>query len=101
MVEAVDGIKSGVGDGDSVMLGKLALCEDAVKELSASGELKKRCNIGREADDVGVDICPDTGFVSLSGSTGKKPSLPYQERNGTAPRRILERSGYLIKIAEI
>jgi len=53
VVEAVDGIKSGVGDGDGVMLGKLALCEDAVKELSASGELKKkRCNIGREADDA-------------------------------------------------
>jgi len=42
VVEAVDGIKSGVGDGDGVMLDKLALCEDAVKELSASGELKKK-----------------------------------------------------------
>ena len=41
VVEAVDGIKSGVGDGDGVMLGKLALCEDAVKGFSAAGKLKR------------------------------------------------------------
>jgi len=39
-VEVVDGIENGADDDDSVVLCKLALCEDAVKELSTSGKFK-------------------------------------------------------------
>jgi len=38
LVEAVHGIKNRADDSDDVMLTKLALCEDAVKELSSGGE---------------------------------------------------------------
>jgi len=38
VVKAVDGVGN---DGDGVVLGRLALCEDAVKGLSAGGKLKR------------------------------------------------------------
>ena len=38
--EVVDGIEDGADDG--VVVSKLALCEDAVKELFAGGELKEK-----------------------------------------------------------
>ena len=31
VVKAVDGVENGADDGDGVVLGRLALCEDAVK----------------------------------------------------------------------
>jgi len=41
VVKAVDGVENGADDGDGVVLGRLALCEDAVKGLSAGGKLKR------------------------------------------------------------
>jgi len=41
VVKAVDGVENGVDDDDGVVLGRLALCEDAVKGLSAWGKLKR------------------------------------------------------------
>jgi len=39
--EVVDGIGNRADDNDSVVLGKLALCEDTVKQLSTSGKFKR------------------------------------------------------------
>jgi len=39
-VEVVNGIENRADDNNSVVLGKLALCEDAVKQLSTSGKFK-------------------------------------------------------------
>jgi len=39
-VEVVSGIENRVDDNNSVVLCKLALCEDAVKQLSTSGKFK-------------------------------------------------------------
>jgi len=41
VVKAVDGVENGADDGDGVVLGRLSLCEDAVKGLSAGGKLKR------------------------------------------------------------
>jgi len=41
VVKAVDGVENGADDGDDVMLGRLSLCEDAVKELPTGGKLKR------------------------------------------------------------
>ena len=38
VMKAVDGVEN---DGDGVVLGRLALCEDADKGLSAGGKLKR------------------------------------------------------------
>jgi len=40
VVEVVDSIENRADDNNSVVLGKLALCKDAVKELSTSGKFK-------------------------------------------------------------
>ena len=40
LVEVIDDIKNRADDSDGVVLTKLALCEDAVKELSSGGEFK-------------------------------------------------------------
>ena len=39
-VEVVDGIEDGADGGGGIVLGEHAPCEDAVKELINSGELK-------------------------------------------------------------
>jgi len=39
-VEVVDGIENRADDNNSVVPGKLALCKDAVKQLSTSGKFK-------------------------------------------------------------
>ena len=39
-VEVVDSIKDGADNNNRIVLGKLALCEDAVKELSAGGKFE-------------------------------------------------------------
>ena len=39
-VKVVDGIENRADDNNSVVLCKLALCEDAIKELSTSGKFK-------------------------------------------------------------
>ena len=39
-VEVVSGIENGADDDDNIVLGKLALCEDAVKQLSVSSKFK-------------------------------------------------------------
>jgi len=41
VVKAVDGIENRADDGDSVMLGRLSLCKDVVKWLSANSKLKR------------------------------------------------------------
>jgi len=41
-VEVVDGIEDRANDSDRIVLGKLALCEDTVKELSAGGEFERK-----------------------------------------------------------
>jgi len=41
VVKAVDGVENGADDSDGVVLGILALCEDAVKGLCAGGKLKR------------------------------------------------------------
>ena len=41
VVKAVDGVENGADDGDGIVLGRLALCEDAVKGLCAGGKLKR------------------------------------------------------------
>jgi len=41
VVKAVGGVENGADDGDGVVLGRLALCEDTVKGLSAGGKLKR------------------------------------------------------------
>ena len=38
VVKAADGVENGA---DGIVLGRLALCEDAVKGLSAGGKLKR------------------------------------------------------------
>jgi len=45
LMEAVDSIENRADDGGRVVLSKLALCEDTVKELSAGSEFEKtpRC----------------------------------------------------------
>ena len=40
-VKVVDGIENRADDNNSVVLCKLVLCKDAVKELSTSGEFKR------------------------------------------------------------
>jgi len=40
LVEIVDDIEDGADDGDRVVLGKLAFCEDAVKEILSGCKLK-------------------------------------------------------------
>jgi len=40
-VKVVDGIENRADDNNSAVLGKLALCKDAVKELSTSGKFKR------------------------------------------------------------
>jgi len=40
LVEVVDDIKNRADDSDGVVLTKLVLCEDVVKELSSGGEFK-------------------------------------------------------------
>jgi len=40
LVEVVDGIDDGADDSNRVVLGRLAFCEDAIKEISACGKLK-------------------------------------------------------------
>ena len=40
-VEVVDGIENRADDNNSIVLCKLALCEDAVKQLSTSGKFKR------------------------------------------------------------
>jgi len=40
LVEVVDGIEDGMDDGDHVVLGKPAFCEDAVKDISLGSKLK-------------------------------------------------------------
>ena len=40
-IEVVDGIENRADDNNSIVLGKLALCKDAVKELSTSGKFKR------------------------------------------------------------
>jgi len=40
-IEVVDGIENRADDNNSVVLCKLALCKDAVKELSTSGKFKR------------------------------------------------------------
>jgi len=65
-VEVVDGIENGVDDSNSVVLCKLALCEDAVKQLSATNKFKgERHDVGVVKAGEEVDLCPDAGFVSL------------------------------------
>ena len=39
-VEVVDGIENRADNSNSVVLGKLALCEDSIKELTASSKFK-------------------------------------------------------------
>jgi len=39
-VEVVSGIENRADDDDNIVLGKLALCEDTVKQLSASSKFK-------------------------------------------------------------
>jgi len=39
-VKVVDGIKSGPYDNHRIVLGKVALCEDSIKELTASSKFK-------------------------------------------------------------
>jgi len=39
-VKVVDGIENRADDNNSVVLGKLALCKDAIKELSTSSKFK-------------------------------------------------------------
>jgi len=39
-VEVVSGIENRADDDDNIVLGKLALCEDAAKQLSASSKFK-------------------------------------------------------------
>jgi len=39
-VKVVDGIKDGPYDNHRIVLGKLALCEDSIKELTASSKFK-------------------------------------------------------------
>jgi len=41
VAKAVDGVKNGADDGDGIVLGRLVLCEDAVKGLSTGGKLKR------------------------------------------------------------
>jgi len=41
VVKAVGGVENGADDGDGIVLGRLPLCEDAVKGLSAGGKLKR------------------------------------------------------------
>ena len=41
VVKAADGVENGADDGDGVVLGRLSLCEDAVKGLSTGGKLKR------------------------------------------------------------
>ena len=41
VVKAVDGIENRADDGDGVVLGRLGLCEDVVKKLSAGGKPKR------------------------------------------------------------
>ena len=40
LVEVVNGIDDGADDSNRVVLGRLAFCEDAIKEISAGGKLK-------------------------------------------------------------
>ena len=40
--EVVDSIENRADHSDHVMLNKLSLCEDTVKELSASGEFERK-----------------------------------------------------------
>ena len=42
LMEAVDSIENRANDSDRVVLGKLSLCEDTVKELSAGGEFERK-----------------------------------------------------------
>jgi len=39
-VEVVDGIENRADNSNSVVLGKLALCEDSIKQLSTGGKFK-------------------------------------------------------------
>jgi len=41
VVEVVDGVEDRADDRDSVVLGRLALCEDAVEEFATGGEFKR------------------------------------------------------------
>ena len=41
MVEVVNGIKNRADENNSIVLCKLALCKDVVKELSNSGKFKR------------------------------------------------------------
>ena len=47
-VEVVNRIEDGADDGDGIVFDKLALCKDAVKKLSAGGELLQRYRQGNE-----------------------------------------------------
>jgi len=40
LVEVVNGIDDGADDSNCVVLGRLAFCEDAIKEISGGGKLK-------------------------------------------------------------
>ena len=41
-MEVVGSIENRADDSDGVVLGKLALCKDVVKELSAGGEFERK-----------------------------------------------------------
>jgi len=67
LVEVVNGIDDGADDSNRVVLGRLAFCEDAIKEISAGGKLKAE-----------VALC------ALRRSRHKKLPLSYQGENRIA-----------------
>jgi len=63
LVEAVDSIKNRADDGNRVVLSKLSLCEDTVKELSAGGEVERKVRFCARLEAL---VKLDLGWVRMS-----------------------------------